>query len=84
MGYTSFVVAVLGFGVGIAFRLKALLPLLALLLVVSIISAFIGGGSFIQAALAVIEVQCIAQIAYFSGLLFRSLIDMTRRTRPIL
>ena len=84
MGYMSFVAAFLGFGIGVAFRLKALLPVLALLLTVTIISAFIGGVSFIEAALAVIEVQCIAQAAYFSGLLFRSLIDTTRRTRPIL
>jgi hypothetical protein len=84
MGYTSLVVVLLGFGAGIAFRLKALLPVLALLLVASIVSAFIGGASFIEAALAIIAVQCIAQLAYFSGLLFRSLIDMTLRTRPIL
>jgi hypothetical protein len=84
MGYTSFVVALLGFGVGVAFRLKVLLPILALLLIFSIVFAFSQGFSFFHAALTVIEMQSIAQVAYFLGLLFRSLVDNTGRTRPIL
>jgi hypothetical protein len=83
MAYTSFAVVVLGFAIGVAFRLKVLLPILGFLLIFSVALALIQGLDFRRTIFAVVKAQSIVQAAYFGGLLFRSFIDGARRT-PIL
>ena len=72
MGFGAIGIALLGFGVGLAFRFNVLLAVLLLLLFVSIgysISHHIG---FLKAVLMIAAVQVIAQGSYFLGLVVRS------------
>lgn len=76
--------AILGFAVGMVFRLKVLLSILALLLVVSIVLSIARGFTFLDTALTIMAVQAIVQASYFLGLVVRAVLDANRRTRPIL
>lgn len=76
--------AILGLAVGLAFRLKVLLPILALLLVVSILFSVIRGLTFLDAALTIMAAQSIVQGGYFLGLIARTLLTAAHRTRPII
>jgi hypothetical protein len=76
--------AISGFAVGTAFRLKVLLLVLALLLVASIVFSVSWGFGFLDAALTIMAVQGIVQGSYFLGLVFRAALAGTQRTRPIL
>jgi hypothetical protein len=76
--------AILGFAVGMVFRLKVLLSILALLLVVSIVLSIARGFTFLDTALTIMAVQGIVQGSYFLGLVVRAVLDATHRTRPIL
>ena len=76
--------AILGFAVGMLFRLKILLPILMLLLVASIIFSVANGLTFPDAALAIMVAQAIVQGCYFLGLVVRFLLTAANRTRPIL
>jgi hypothetical protein len=79
MGYAAIVLAILGFVIGAAFRLKVLLPVLALLLVISFIFAITQGFDFLHTALTIIEAQSIVQVGYFLGAVARSVVDGMRR-----
>jgi hypothetical protein len=68
MGYAAIALAVLGLLTGIAFRLRVLLTLVALLLVVSIAFAVSQGFSFLNTALTILIAQTIFQTSYFLGL----------------
>jgi hypothetical protein len=76
--------AILGFAVGIVFRLKVLLLVLALLLVASIILSVTWGFGFLDTALIIMAAQGIVQGSYFLGLVVRAALAGTHRTRPIL
>jgi hypothetical protein len=76
--------AILGVAVGMVFRLKVLLSILALLLVVSIVLSIARGFTFLDTALTIIAVQGIVQASYVLGLVIRAVLDATHRTRPIL
>jgi hypothetical protein len=76
--------ALLGFAVGMLFRLKILLPILLLLLVVSIIFSVAHGLTFLDTALTIMLAQAIVQGCYFLGLVIRFLLTAANRTRPIL
>ncbi|HWF46903.1 MAG TPA: hypothetical protein VG168_07860 [Bryobacteraceae bacterium] len=84
MGYAAIALAVVGFGLGVTFRLKVLLPILMLLLIVSIVFTATRGFNFPRSALAIIEVQCIVQVGYFFGIVLRTIVAGMRRMRPIL
>jgi hypothetical protein len=84
MGEAAIALAVLGFAVGLVFRLKVLLPILALLLIGSIGFSLERGFSFLETALTIMVVQSIVQGSYFLGLLVRAFFSPNRRTRPIL
>jgi hypothetical protein len=84
MGYATVVLAVVGFGLGVTFRFKVLLPVLLLLLIISIVYAAAQGFNFPRAALAVIEVQSIVQLGYFFGVVLRAILAGMGRTRPVL
>jgi hypothetical protein len=84
MGYAAVVLAILGFGVGAAFRLKVLLLILALLLVFSVIFAIAQGFDFFHTAVTVIETQTSAQVGYFLGIVARSIFHSMRRMHLII
>jgi hypothetical protein len=72
-------IALLGFGVGLIFRVNVLLPILVLLLVLSIGYSITHHIGFIRAALTVVGVQVIAQLGYFLGLVVRLMLGDGRR-----
>jgi hypothetical protein len=76
--------AILGFAVGMVFRLKVLLSILALLLVVSIVLSIARGFTFLDTALTIMAVQGIVQASYVLGLVVRAVLDATQRPRSIL
>jgi hypothetical protein len=76
--------AILGFAVGMLFRLKILLAILLLLVVASIIFSVAYGFTFLDTALTIMAVQAIFQGCYFLGLVIRFLLTAANRTRPIL
>lgn len=84
MGYAVTAFAVLGFAFGLFFRLKVLLPILALLLVSSLVFAFAHGITFISTLLIVVISQFIVQAGYFAGILVRAFFAQGKRMRPIL
>jgi hypothetical protein len=84
MVYAAIALAVLGFAVGVAFRLQILLSILALLLLVSIVFSLARGFSFLDTALTIMVVQTILQGSYFMGLVIRAVFTPANRARPIL
>jgi hypothetical protein len=82
MGYAAVALAILGFAIGLAFRLKVLLPLLAALLVISSAFATAQGWDFLRTALTIILVQTIVQTGYFFGIIGRSVVEMPQM-RPL-
>jgi hypothetical protein len=84
MVYAAIALAILGAAVGLAFRLKILLPVLALLLVVSILFSLDRGFGFLDTALTIMVVQTILQASYFLGLVIRAVLTAAHRMRPVL
>jgi hypothetical protein len=84
MGDAAIALAILGFAVGMVFRLKVLLSILGLLLVVSIVLSIARGFTFLDTALTIMAVQGIVQASYFLGLVVRAVLDATHRPRSIL
>ena len=84
MVYAAIALAMVGAAVGLAFRLKILLPVLALLLVVSILFSLERGFDFLDTALTIMVVQTILQAGYFLGLVIRAVLTAGHRMRPIL
>ena len=84
MVYAVIALALVGVAVGLMFRLKILLPVLALLLVVSVVFSLGRGFSFLDTALTIMVVQTILQASYFLGLVIRAVLTAGHRMRPIL
>ena len=84
MVYAAIALAIVGAAVGLAFRLKILLPVLALLLVVSVLFSLDRGFDFLDTALTIMAVQTILQAGYFLGLVIRAVLTAGHRMRPIL
>jgi hypothetical protein len=84
MVYAAIALAIVGAAVGLAFRLKILLPVLALLLVVSILFSLDRGFGFLDTALTIMAVQTILQASYFLGLVIRAVLTAAHRMRPVL
>jgi len=76
--------AILGFAVGVVFRLKILLSVLAALLVVSVALSLARGFTFLDTALTVMAAQSIVQGCYFLGLVVRAVFTAAQRSRPVL
>jgi hypothetical protein len=76
--------AILGFAVGVMFRLKTLLPILGLLLIVSIAFSLARDFTFLDTALTIMAAQSIVQGCFFLGLVVRAIVAAAQRTRPIL
>ena len=71
MGYSTIALATLGFLVGIIFRLKVLLLVLAVLLVASIGFSLASNFTVLNTALPIIITQGTVQSSYFFGMLAR-------------
>ena len=84
MGYPAIALAVVGFGLGVTFRFKVLLPILMLLLIISIVYTATQDFNFPRAALEIVEVQSVVQVGYFFGILLRAVVAGMRRMRPVL
>jgi hypothetical protein len=76
--------AILGFAVGVVFRLKILLSILAALLVVSVAFSLARSFTFLDTALTVMAAQSIVQGCYFLGLVARAMLTAAQRRRPVL
>ena len=72
MGFGTIGIALLGFGVGLAFRFNVLLPVLLLLLFLSIGYSISHQVGLLKGVLTIAAVQVIAQGSYFLGLVVRS------------
>ena len=72
MTYAAIALILLGFVIGMTFRLRVLISALALLLVLSLAVSLACGLGFLDAALAVMAIQTIVQSSYFGGLLVRA------------
>ena len=68
MGYAAITLAIMGFVVGLRFRLKVLLPIVVLLLIGSGIFAVLQGWHFFTTFLTIVAAQAILQVGYFSGI----------------
>jgi hypothetical protein len=66
------------------FQLKALLPILAALLIVSVVFSLVHGFGFLDTALTIMVAQAIVQGGYFLGLMIRAFFSSSGRMRPIL
>jgi hypothetical protein len=84
MEYAAIVLGILGVTVGVVFRLKVLLPIVALLLVVSVIFSLARGFTFLETALTIMVAQTILQGSYFLGLVIRAIFTAAHRIRSAL
>jgi hypothetical protein len=84
MGYAAIALALLGFAVGVMFRLKVLLLIVALLLLVSIVFSVGRGFTFLDTALTIMVAQTIIQGSYFLGLVARAAFSAGHSMRQIL
>jgi diacylglycerol kinase len=71
VGFEAIGIALLGFGVGLAFRFNVLLAILLLLLLFSIGYSIAHHVGLLKAVLLIMAVQIIAQSSYFLGLVVR-------------
>jgi hypothetical protein len=83
MEYTAVLLALLGFVVGIMFRLRLLLTLAALLVPVSILFAELNSFGLLGVALTIMVAQTILQASYFLGLVAKTAFGAVYRARPI-
>jgi hypothetical protein len=79
MGYAAIALAVMGFVVGLRFRLKVLLPVLVLLPIGSGIFSVLQGWNFFNTSLAIVTAPTVLQVGYFLGVLLRSKIPQRRQ-----
>ena len=79
MGFGAIGIALLGFGVGLAFRFNVLLAILLLLLLLSIGYSIAHHFGFLKGVLTIMAAQIIAQGSYFIGLVVRSWMRDARR-----
>jgi hypothetical protein len=83
MENAAIALTILGFAVGVVFRLKTLLPILALLLIASTIFSVTHQFTFLDTALTIMAAQSLVQAGYFLGLVVRAVFTAGQRTRPI-
>jgi hypothetical protein len=83
MEYTTVLLALLGFAVGIMFRLQVLLLVAVLLVPVTIVFARFNGFGFLGVGSTIMVAQTIVQASYFWGLVARTALGAAYRARPI-
>jgi uncharacterized membrane protein len=79
MEYAAIAVAMLGWTVGVTFRLRFLLRIVALLLVISLVFSFSRGYGFRDIGLIIMVPQAILQGSYFLGLVSRAIFSVAKR-----
>jgi hypothetical protein len=79
MGYAALALAIMGFVLGVRFRMKVLLPILLLLLLASIVLSIARGLPVVDAVLMVFLVQATVQWSYFLGLVARGFFAILQR-----
>jgi hypothetical protein len=84
MGNAAVALSILGFAIGLLFRLSVLLAILALLLLVSIVFSVAHGFTFLDTALTIMAAQSIVQGSYVLGLVIRALFTSNFWTRSVL
>ncbi len=84
MEYAAIALAILGVAVGAMFRLKTLLPIVALLLLACVVLSLARGLGFLDTALTIMIAQAILQGSYFLGLVIRAFLSAPRRNGPVL
>jgi hypothetical protein len=82
MGYAAIGLGILGFAVGLTFRLKALLLFVGLVLIASIVFSIGSRFHFLHALLTIMVAQTILQSCYFLGLAARAFFS-THRMRHV-
>jgi hypothetical protein len=83
MGYAAVALAVIGFAVGVVFRFRVLLPILAVLLVASLVFSLVQNLGWLETAVTIVAVQSIVQASYFLGLVVRAISTAARRALHI-
>lgn len=78
MAYAAIGLSILGFAVGVMFRLKILLLLVGLLVPVAIIFSLGHGFGFLDTVVTVIAAEAIIQSGYFLGLVARAVFSAHR------
>jgi hypothetical protein len=71
MGYAAITLTIVGFLVGLRFRLKLLVFVLVLLLIGSGFFAVLQGWNFSHTVFAIVTTQTTLQVGYFLGVLVR-------------
>ena len=79
MEYAAIAVAVLGWTVGVTFRLRFLLGVIALLAVISLVRSLSGGYGFRDTVLTIMVPQAILQGSYFMGLVSQAVFSVVQR-----
>jgi len=83
MGFAAIGLSMLGFAIGVLFRLRLMLLAVALLLLTSIVFSVSRGFNFLDTAVMVMAAQTILQGSYFLGLVARTMFS-AHRVRHIL
>ncbi len=84
MGYVIAALAAIGCAVGVVFRLKVLLPILAFLLVASTVYAVSHGYGAVDTLLTAVTVEITIQAGYFLGILIRTYFARKGGMHPVL
>jgi hypothetical protein len=84
MQLAAVALAIMGFAVGMMFRVRVLLPILLALLVVSAAFSLARGFTFLGTVLAIMGAQAIVQASYFLGVVARAIFAATDRMRRLL
>lgn len=79
MEYGAIAIAVVGFCLGLGFRLKVLLPFLAVLLIATTVLAAFRSYGLLDSVVTTVSAQFIIQGGYFVGLLTRWLLGSDSR-----
>jgi hypothetical protein len=72
MDYAAIALAILGWTIGVSFRLRFLLGIVVLVLAISIVASLSHGSGLWEKALIIVVPQAILQGCYFLGLVSRS------------
>jgi hypothetical protein len=72
MGYATVVLILVGFAIGLLFRLKILFLVIGVVFLSSLLFSLGSGFSFLNTALTVVVTQAIFQSSYFLGLWARA------------
>jgi hypothetical protein len=83
MGYVAGLLAVLSIAVGMKFRLKILLVMLALVFIASFIFVIAIRLDFVNAFFTILGLQALCQVGYFAGMVIRRVAEGSGRLRLI-